>query len=137
MKRRLRLVIDTNVLVSGIIKPKSLPANLVAYALREHNILQSPETLAELSAVLGRRKFDRWTNREVRAEALYSLGILCELVGDVPNVEVSRDPKDNMILAVAVGGKADLLVTGDSDLLVLGSYEGVAIITPRAFLDTY
>lgn len=48
---------------------------------------------------------------------------------------VCRDPDDEVVLAAAVEGRADRIVTGDRDLLVLGEYEGMPIVTPRVFLD--
>lgn len=48
---------------------------------------------------------------------------------------VCRDPDDEVVLAAAVEGRADRIVTGDGDLLVFGEYEGIPIVTPRAFLD--
>jgi predicted nucleic acid-binding protein len=48
---------------------------------------------------------------------------------------VCRDTTDDVLLATAVGARADTIVTGDQDLLVLGSYEGVGILSPRAFLE--
>ena len=48
---------------------------------------------------------------------------------------ICRDPNDDFILECAVTGNADLIVTGDKDLLALGSFEGVAILTPREYLD--
>lgn len=53
---------------------------------------------------------------------------------DVPEDAV-RDPEDRMILACAVGGKADLIVSGDKDLVVLKAYQGISIVTPSAFLN--
>jgi len=50
---------------------------------------------------------------------------------------ICRDPNDNMILESAVMGKAEVIVTGDKDLLALGEYEGIRILTPRAFLEEF
>ncbi len=58
-----------------------------------------------------------------------------EVLSDVPEIRVVRDPNDDMILACAIASDADVLVSRDKDLLSLGSYEGVAILTPEDFLD--
>ena len=50
-------------------------------------------------------------------------------------VGICRDPDDDVVLTAAVEGRADMIVTGDTDLLVLAEYEGIAIVTPRAFLE--
>jgi predicted nucleic acid-binding protein len=61
-----------------------------------------------------------------------------EAIVEVPSgslLPVSRDPDDDHVLAAAVVGEADCIVTGDKDLLVLDPYEGIRIVTPREFLD--
>lgn len=61
---------------------------------------------------------------------------VADMVADSGSIAgVCRDPDDEVVLAAAVEGRADRIVTGDKDLLVLGEYEGIPIITPRAFLD--
>ena len=57
------------------------------------------------------------------------------IVSDVPEITVVRDPNDDMIVACAVAARADYLVTRDRDMLSLGEYEGISIITPEAFLQ--
>ncbi len=76
--------------------------------------------------------------REPREALLFLADVvaLSDLVPDTGGVTgVCRDPADDMVLSAALEGRADCLVTGDSDLLTLGQYEGIAIVTPRAFLD--
>lgn len=55
--------------------------------------------------------------------------------GDLELPGVTRDPKDDAILACAVEGQADFVVSGDQDLLVLGGHEGIRVVAPRRFLE--
>ena len=73
-------------------------------------------------------------SREKRDALLVRLVALIEMVEIVETVQASRDPKDDKFLDVAVNGRADVIVTGDSDLLALNPYRGVAILTPADYL---
>ena len=76
-----------------------------------------------------------WTHEEVD-EAFrfyFSRAIEAEVLGDVHGI--CRDPKDDMVLECAARSHADVIVSGDKDLLAVGEYEGIRIVTPRAFLD--
>jgi putative PIN family toxin of toxin-antitoxin system len=68
--------------------------------------------------------------------ALAAYAQLCEFVDPVAlPAPVCRDPDDDLVLATALAGRADVIVTGDEDLLVLGAYEGIHILSPRQFLE--
>ena len=62
------------------------------------------------------------------------MALISTIVGDVPVVQLVRDPDDDMIIACAIAAGADYLVARDNDLLTLKEHEGIAIITPEAFL---
>jgi uncharacterized protein len=135
-----RAVLDSSVLVSAFLKPGSLPATLLARA-REgaFSLVLSSYVVQETAAVLARPKL--WTSRGYTSEevARYCRDLLAvaELVGELPDVDaVPDDPKDNPVVATAVAGQADYLVTGDrAHLLPLGEYQGVRMLSPRAFLE--
>jgi uncharacterized protein len=114
----LRLVIDTNVLVSALFSSTSLPAHLITlWRQGLFDLLTSADQLEELIRV---------------ARGLRDLAIL---VKSLPVVTVSPDPYDNYLLATAAAGAADFLVTGDKrDILPLGRYAGAKIVTVRQFL---
>jgi uncharacterized protein len=130
-----RFVLDTNLLVSGVIAT-GLPRRLVDAAKAGHFELCTSETLlAELLDVLSRKKF---AARLAQAE-LTPAGIVDDLrrlaivvaPTNVPRV-VTTDPDDDHVLAAALAGLADLIASGDKrDLLPLGSYQGIAIVTAR------
>jgi len=135
----MRIVIDTNLFVSALWTPTGAPAQLLQF-WRDGTFLlvMSDMVLAELSTVLARKRFDQL--RIIQPGAIEELLDLLQQkayspgeVVDVPAYE--RDPKDTMFLALALAGKADAIVSGDKDLLVLDSYEGIPILSARAFLE--
>lgn len=135
-----RVVADTNVLVSGLLWP-GLPAHFLDAALRrEFHLLTSEELLAELEDVLSRAHLEprlRVRGRTV-AEVMIKQRVLATLVApaEIAPPAQLRDLKDLPVLRCAVGGQAQTIVTGDKDLLVLGEFQAVVITTPRIFLAT-
>ena len=131
----MRLVVDTNVLVSILIRPGSALSSLAEKLDQpDCTLLYSAETLAELVDVLRRRKFAKYTTPEdvtVFVEWFIDVG---ELIEPIPAVQMSRDPKDNKFIALAVAGEASYIVTGDDDLLVLKQVSKATIVTPADFL---
>jgi len=88
-------------------------------------------------ALLRPRNMNRYRYRpeDVR-EFLDGLAASAQLFRDVPRVPaVTRDPSDDRVIACAVAARADYLVTGDDDMLVLGEHKGIRIVTPRQILD--
>jgi uncharacterized protein len=134
MKARARLVVDTNALVSRLLLPDSVSARAVRKAVDEGRLLVSGGTMEELARVLGRAKFDPYVSIEDRQEFIRRLGRIAEMVPIVQTVRACRDPGDDKFLEVAVNGRADLIITGDRDLLVLNPFMGIAILSPAAYL---
>lgn len=137
-----RAVLDTSVLVSALLTPEGVPGKLVDRAEEGTFVLSiSPAILEETRRVLLRepklqaRYSYSAANVETFCEGLLALADLVVELPDIPGA-VPLDPKDDMIVATAVAARADYLVTGDRrHLLVLGQYEGVRIVSPRAFLE--
>jgi putative PIN family toxin of toxin-antitoxin system len=134
MSDALRVVLDTNTLVSALLLPGSVPALGVAHAARNGEILASTVTLQELAEVLARPKFDRYVTAAQRDEYLKALVPLLKMVEIVQRVRACRDPRDDKFLEVAVNGDADCIVTGDRDLLTLDPFRGISILTASRFL---
>jgi len=132
--KRERLVVDTNVLISGSLSRTSTPASALQHAIENGQLLASEATLRELMETLLARKFEAYVPHEKREALLLRLAPLVEIVEIVQTVQASRDPKDDKFLEVAVNGRADVLVTGDKDLLALLPFRGVAILTPPDYL---
>lgn len=131
---RERVVVDTNVFLSGLLSVHSMPARAVERAVREDRLLASTQTLHELAAKLLSPKFDRYVPPERRLALLDRLAPNLELVEIVQKVRACRDPKDDPILEVAVNGSGDVIVTGDHDLLALHPFRGIAIVRPSDYL---
>lgn len=133
--RDLRLVVDTNVLISRLLLPHSLAARAVDLAILEGRLLVSEATLSELAHVLARPKFDRYVEIQDRQEFIRHLGTLVETVTILQRLQACRDPKDDMFLDVAINGRASAIITGDADLLALDPFMGIRIVTPAAWLE--
>jgi|SRR5580658_9607245 putative PIN family toxin of toxin-antitoxin system len=128
-----RIVVDTNVFVSAIVAPRSIPRQAVDQALDNGVLLFSAATMAELEEVLRRPKFDRYVSREERAIFLSQLRAPAEFVPIIQLVRECCDPKDDKFLEVALNGRADLIITGDADLLRMHPWRGVAMVSPANF----
>jgi putative PIN family toxin of toxin-antitoxin system len=130
----MRVVFDTNALVSYLLARDSVPGQAFRKATREATLLASQETLDELATVLSRRKFDSYASLADRTRFLQLVATAMELVPITTVIRACRDPKDDKFLELAVNGAADLIVTGDKDLLALNPFHEVTIITPAAYL---
>jgi putative PIN family toxin of toxin-antitoxin system len=125
-----RVVLDTNVLVSAL-HFGGRPRRLLDDVLRgDHTLIIGPAILGELEAVL----VDTcgWT-RDRAAAVRAELEAIAEVVTPVDVPRVCRDPDDDQILAIAVSGAADALVTGDADLLAVGMQGVVSVISIAGF----
>jgi uncharacterized protein len=129
-----RVVIDTNVFVSGLLSAGSPPARCIEAVVSTAQLVASQATLHELMQQLLAPKFDRYVARARREALLARLAPLVEIVEIVQQVRACRDPKDDQFLEAAVNGRADVIITGDKDLLELDRSRGIAIITPVAYL---
>ena len=131
---RARVAVDTGVLISHLLLPDSTPGQVVRRAVNEAQLLASDDTLEELAEVLSRSKFDPYLTIGERQEFLRLLLRIVERVPIIQSVQACRDPGDDKFLELAVNGQADVLVTGDKDLLDLDPFRGIPVLTPRAFL---
>lgn len=128
-----RVVVDTNVVVSGLLFPDSVPARAVLKA-QKGEILSSEATRLELITVMSRSRFDRYVERQIRQRLTAEYVDATVLVEISAPIRVCRDPRDDKFLEVAVHGRADVIVTGDADLLALHPFRGVDILTPADYL---
>ncbi len=130
----MRCVVDTNVLVSAMVFPPSVPRQAVDKALSDDVLLFSEFTMDELKEVLFRSKFDRYVSREERAIFLAQIGIAAQFVSIVQIVRECRDPKDDKFLELALNGSADVIITGDAHLLGMHPWREIEILTPADYL---
>jgi putative PIN family toxin of toxin-antitoxin system len=132
----MKVVLDTNVLLSGLMFPDGAPGHVVA-AWREarFELVVSVHQLAEIGRALAYPKIRRvldWDDRRIE-QFIRQLYIRAQIVDlGAISVEVPADPDDAPILATLVAAKADVLITGDGDLLALR--EEYAILTPAEFV---
>jgi putative PIN family toxin of toxin-antitoxin system len=131
----MRCVVDTNALVSAVLFPLSAPRRAVDNALDNDVLLFSESTTDELKEVLFRPKFDRYVSREVRAIFLAQLGSVAEFIPIIQIVRECRDPKDDKFLEVALNGRANVIITGDADLLAMNPWRGIEIVSPMSYLE--
>lgn len=129
-----RIVADTNCLISRLLLPSSVPGDAVRRAVDSGLLLVCEATMNELADVLARAKFDRYISLADRQQFLRLLGRVAEFVPIVYPVRECCDPGDDKFLEVALNGKADLILTGDADLLALHPWQGIAILPPARYL---
>lgn len=134
MPSDLRVVFDTNTLISAFLLPQSIPRQALDAATSAGELLLSIASATELTEVLRQPKFDRYLTEHRRLTLLAAVIRTADLVDVGATITDCRDPKDNKFLELAVSGRATHVVTGDQDLLILHPYRGITILTPRQFL---
>ncbi len=135
----IKAVLDTNVLISSLIASQGNPHHIfAAWKKGKYTLVISDYLLQELHHVL---TYPRIAKRLPMSEAelaviLMAFAEKAEIVTVTDNLPgITRDPKDDPIVACAVAGQADYLVSGDQDILVLGAYEGIQMVTPAEFVQ--
>ncbi|MBI5884069.1 MAG: putative toxin-antitoxin system toxin component, PIN family [Elusimicrobia bacterium] len=137
MPAKLRVVLDTNVVISGLISPKGPPAGILkALKAGRFVLLTSQAINEEILEVMDRPRLrDRYGLADHMFDIAFILWEQAEVITKLPPVKASKDSDDDKFLAAALGGLAHYLVTGDSkDLLSLGECQGIRIVSPRQFL---
>jgi putative PIN family toxin of toxin-antitoxin system len=130
-----RAVLDTGVLVAGIISPAGAPASLVrSWRLGEFDLIVCPMLLAELQRVLDYPKLRRYLTEDQAARLLLAIENAALARPDPDQItRVCRDPADDYLFALA-GAYADVLVSGDKDVLE-ATEPGVRVLTPTGFAE--
>lgn len=129
----MRIVLDTNILISALITKGTPPDQLYQAWLRgEIELVTSTAQMAEVADVLARPRLRKFLDAGEAAAIVENIDTRALILDDPPDVDLSPDPKDNPILAAAIAGKADLIVSGDKKhMLALGEVEGIPIVTAR------
>jgi len=134
----IRAVLDANVFISGILNAQGAPGQVLdAWRAEQFQLLISTPILDELERVLHYPKIATrhgWSPALVQQFLFRLTTIAITTPGDLA-LSVVDDPSDNRYLECAVEGNATYIVSGDRDLLRLVRFEGIAIVTPQAFLD--
>ena len=134
---RVRVILDTNILVSALIRRDSIPGQVLEPWFDDRLVLLiHPLLLEELRAVTRRPRIRALIRPSEAGRLINQVRALAEPVIDLPPTRRSEDPADDFLLAMSEAGRADYLVTGDkSDLLALRRHDRTAIVTARAFLE--
>lgn len=129
----MRVFLDTNVLVSAF-ATRGICADILTVVLAEHDLLVGETVLQELSGVLsGKMKMSAAVIDDadtfLRQEATVTVG------ESVPSLPMVRDPDDRRVFAEAMAGRADVLVSGDRDLLDVAATLPLGVVSPRGFWE--
>lgn len=134
----MKVVIDTNVLISALIGPTSVPAQVLDLIASQTIMpFMSAETQSELYRVLGYKKIQKALEitPEKAQELAESIVLNCQMIhSDMAVMVIEEDESDNRYIEVALAAKAAYVITGDHHLLKLEEYSGIEILTPAQFL---
>ena len=136
----IKVVADTNVIVSAYLAPGGKPAGILSLArVGKINILLSPQIIDEIERILlspKLTKIHRATPKEIRRFIKAFREVVTLTPGALEVDAIRDDPDDNKILACALEGKADYIVSGDHHVTDLKSFQGIPIVNPDAFLSS-
>ena len=138
----IRIVLDTNVLVSAILNPRGKPALILNLALKgmvelviSRAIIQELYKVFHYPKLIKLLKKNGVTTKEVES-VIDNLDTIVEITkGELVLNVIKNDPTDNLILACAVEGRADFIISGDFHLLSLAKFQEIEIVDPATFLD--
>ena len=135
----MRVILDTNVLVSALLKKSSTPHKIYQlFKEQKFTLIISPVILYEIEEVISRDYIVKRTQmtRSEREEFMRELIELSYIVPGVTQVKVIKeDPDDDKFIAAALDGMANYIVSGDRHLLDLKEYQGIKIVTPGQFIE--
>lgn len=129
----MKLVFDTNIFISALVVPHSKAEQAIVKIIEgSDTLILSKEIISEILSVLS-IKFHR--DREAISHVALYLSDLARMVQPVKKIRLFKDDPDNRILECAVSGRADAIVTGDKEILKLGEYEEIKIISLKNYLE--
>ncbi len=132
-----RVILDTNILISYLLKPNPTISQAVRIASDNCTLLISQETFDELQSIIERFVKRGYVTIQEASEFLVSMVELAEWIKILETVQVCRDPKDDKFLELAVNGQAGFLITGDEDLLSLRSFKDTMILSASDFIKIF
>lgn len=133
----MRIVLDTNVLIGALITKGTPPDGLYqAWLEGRFELVTCVAQIAEVADVLARPRLRKYLDADEAAAIIENMDTRALILEDPPEVDLSPDPKDNPILAAAIAGKADLIVSGDKKhMLALGAAGDIPVVTARDAFD--
>ena len=133
----MRILIDTNVAISGTFWPGKSKVLLNAVRQGDVTYITSETLLGELREVLTDQGKSFRLSAEEATQVIGAMRALATLISPTSHVSICRDEDDNRVLECAQDGRADYIVTGDKDLLVLGVFAGIKIVNVSDFLQLH
>lgn len=130
----MRLILDTNLWISFLISSNYEKLDELLFN-QKCELLFSEELLEEFVAVAKRPKLRKYISKDELEDILETIDEIAEFINVSSEIKECRDPKDNFLLSLAVDGKADYLLTGDKDLLILKKIGDTEIKTISEFFD--
>jgi putative PIN family toxin of toxin-antitoxin system len=129
----MKIVVDTNIFVSAALKESSWPSMVIRWLDKHGGLLKSLVTEQELFAVLERPRIAAKI-QPVFLDNLRLIFVATESVLITEHITICRDAKDDKFLELALNGRADIIVSGDQDLLTLNPFQGIPIVQPATFI---
>ena len=132
----MRIVLDTNILIGALITRHTPPDQLYqAWLEGQFDLITSRAQIDEFDTVVARPRLRRYITPDAAAVIRDHIDTRAIIIETLPEVRLSPDPKDNPILATAIAGHAELIVSGDKNhLLALGQVQGIPVVTARKAL---
>ncbi|MDE1725568.1 MAG: putative toxin-antitoxin system toxin component, PIN family [Thaumarchaeota archaeon] len=130
----MRIVLDTNILISALITDGTPRAVLHEIITRDHKIIISRKIIEEFVKITATPRIRKYVTKDEVTRFLQDVSLISKLVVIRSRPSVVRDHKDNFIMATAHDGHARYLVTGDNDILTLRKFRGIKIVTANEML---
>ena len=133
----MKVVLDTNVLISWVFGKGSAINLMVEEVLTGHQLFACDEILDEVSEKLASPRLQKYIDSERARQLVARYTSKATRLEVINHLQVCRDPDDDIVLALAVTAEADCIITGDNDLLILHPYQNIQIVTPATFTDKF
>ena len=131
------MVLDTSVLISAALFPGSVPDQAVIFAFEHFDVATSKAMLDELKASLEKPKHQKYASIEKRLHFYDIFSANTRAITVTESITACRDPKDDMVLELAVAAGSLIIVSGDKDLLTMSPFRGIEILSPRQFITDF
>ena len=133
----MRFVIDTNVWISYFLWKTPLLERLINSTLEYGEIFASEETLEEFFQTIDKEKFKKYLNLNQKEEICSDINQVSNIISIKTKISDCRDQRDNIFLELAYSCFADIIITGDKDLLEFDPWRDIRILTPRQYIEIY
>jgi len=132
-----RIVLDTNVFVSGVLS-EGVPAQiLTAWKSGQLKVVTSPAIIKEIQYISNKFAYQKNVGFDEYLELLLDNAEICQPVWTEGSTSISRDPDDDKFIVCALAAGVEILVSGDKDLTSISGYKGIKVLTPREFFEQF